>query len=57
VVTALLWHLVVTGALGGVLLLVMSVQAVLPYLHRARPEVVDPFPAEPTLSRPIEHAA
>jgi hypothetical protein len=59
VVTALLWYLVVTGALGAVLLLVMSVQAALLHLHlhRPRPQVVDPFPAEPQPSRPLESAA
>ena len=55
--TALLWYLVVTGALGAVLLLVVSVQAVLPHLRRQRRSVVEPFPAEPALSRPLESAA
>ena len=55
--TALLWHLVVTGALGVVLLLVVSVQALLTHLQRARRPLVEPFPAEPQLSLPVEQAA
>lgn len=56
-VTALLWYLVVTGALGAVLLLVMSVQTALLHLHRPRARVVDPFPVEATPSRALESAA
>lgn len=65
-ITALLWYAVVTGVLAAVLLVLMTVQAVLPrLLRRHLPQAhgsragraADPYPAEQQTSRALESAA